>query len=60
MSIVIVSNNTPHMDYVAEMFARVYQYDAAEDGPEVEVITRILSGHWFTKLRKERKEYARE
>lgn len=31
----------------------VYEYDPTEDGPEVEVITRILAADWYYEINKE-------
>jgi hypothetical protein len=34
--------------------AQVYEYDPTDDGPEVEVITRILGADWYYDIDRER------
>lgn len=36
---------TAHQEFQFGLFNGVYEYDPADDGPECEVITRILAAH---------------
>jgi hypothetical protein len=36
---------TAHQEYQLALFNGVYEYDPADDGPECEIITRILASH---------------
>lgn len=36
----------------------VYEYDPTDDGPEVEIITRILAADWYYEIVKEHSETA--
>ena len=40
-----------HYQYV---YLGLYEYDSANDGPECEVITRILAADWYYEIDKER------
>lgn len=45
---------TAHMIYfLKQSINGVYIYDSADDGPEVEVITRILAADWYYEIEKE-------
>ena len=46
---------TAHGDYLV-FRSEVYAYDPAEDGPECEIITRILAAHPDYRPREERRE----
>jgi hypothetical protein len=47
--------HTAHMIHFLKLpISGVFIYDPAEDGPECEVITRILAADWYYEIDKER------